>query len=96
MYFAWDEIKNQRNKQKHGISFELAKHVFNDAHLLSWIDNHSSDYEERWISLSCVDEMLVVVIHTYRSGNEDQEIIRIISAREATQKECEKYFSCQK
>ncbi len=28
MLFLWDEVKNQTNRQKHGLSFETAKHVF--------------------------------------------------------------------
>jgi hypothetical protein len=28
--FEWDEEKNKINKKKHGISFEVAKLVFND------------------------------------------------------------------
>ena len=30
MIFEWDESKNVINKQKHGISFETAAHVFED------------------------------------------------------------------
>lgn len=30
MLFTWDPAKNERNKIKHGISFELAKLVFDD------------------------------------------------------------------
>ena len=28
--FEWDENKNNNNKEKHGISFSLAKELFND------------------------------------------------------------------
>ena len=28
MEFEWDEAKNQANIRKHGVSFEIAKHIF--------------------------------------------------------------------
>lgn len=94
MRFAWDETKNKLNKQKHGLSFELAKHTFDDPHLLSWLDDNHEDYqEERWINLGCINNLLVIVIiHTLRKNEHAQEIIRIISARKATKKEREAYF----
>lgn len=88
MHFSWDEDKNKKNKQKHGISFEIAKQVFDDSALLSWLDNRFEDYEEeRWISLGCIDDLVViVVVHTFRSHSNEQETIRIMSARKATKK----------
>jgi uncharacterized DUF497 family protein len=96
MQFSWDENKNKKNKQKHKISFEIAKQVFNDPHLLSWLDS-KFDHEERWISLGYIDGLVVIiVIHTFRSHKNEQETIRIISARKATKKECEEYFKYRK
>lgn len=96
MQFSWDENKNKKNKQKHKISFELAKQVFDDSHLLSWLDS-KSDHEERWIGLGCIDGLVViVVVHTFRRHNNEQETIRIISARKATKKEYETYFKYKK
>jgi hypothetical protein len=92
MQFNWDENKNKKNKQKHKISFELAKKVFDDRHLLSWLDNKGEN-EERWINLGCIDGLIVItVVHTVRRYRNEQEIIRIISARKATKKERETYF----
>lgn len=94
MHFAWNESKNKLNKQKHGISFELAKKVFEDPHLLSWVDERFSGYtEERWLSLGCIDNLVVIiVVHTFRSNENAQEIIHIISARKATSQESKTYF----
>jgi uncharacterized DUF497 family protein len=42
--FDWDEIKAAANVRKHGISFDLARTVFNDAGLLSIPElEHSAD-----------------------------------------------------
>jgi uncharacterized DUF497 family protein len=96
MKFNWDENKNKKNKQKHKISFELAKQVFDDRHLLSWLDGEYEN-EERWINLGCIDGLVVIiVVHTFRRYRNEQEIIRIISARKSTKKEYEIYFKCRK
>lgn len=93
MHFVWDKVKSKLNKSKHGISFELAKRVFEDPRLLSWMDNRFDDYqEERWITLGCIDGLtIIIVIHTFRSNDNGEEIVRIISARKATKREREIY-----
>lgn len=98
MRFAWNEKKNKINKAKHGLDFELAKRVFEDPCLLSWLDSRFHNYdEERYIGIGCIDNLLVVVvIHTFRSSGDEQEITHIISARKANKKECATYFRYQK
>ena len=81
MIFEWDEDKNAINKQKHKISFETALHVFDD---LDYIE-HSSD-EDRYIAIGRVGDILFVVF------TERGEIIRIISARLATEAERRLYY----
>ena len=45
------------------------------------------DGEERWLAVGKVLELhVLVVVHTYRN-REDQEVVRIISARRATSHE---------
>jgi uncharacterized DUF497 family protein len=96
MEFSWDKNKNNKNKQKHKISFELAKQIFDDAQLLSWLDS-KSEQEERWINLGCINNLVVIiVVHTFRRHSNEQETIRIISARKATRKEHETYFKNRK
>jgi uncharacterized DUF497 family protein len=54
MRFTWDNNKNNLNKQKHKLSFEIAPKVFDDPVALSWEDKHFEDYdEERWITRFC-------------------------------------------
>ena len=92
MKFEWDSSKNEINKSKHNISFERAETVFDDKNAVYLYDSiHSAD-EERFIVIGR-DEFLmeITVCHCYRG--EDEEIIRIISARKATQKEIEIYIS---
>jgi uncharacterized protein len=95
MHLTWNEAKNKLNKEKHAISFELAKKAFEDPYLLSWVDERFSGYgEERWLSLGCIDHLVVItIVHTFRSNENAQEIIHIISARKATNQERKTYFN---
>ena len=38
MKFEWDEEKNKTNQTKHGISFEIAREIFDDPLALSFLD----------------------------------------------------------
>jgi hypothetical protein len=81
IHFAWDEAKNRQNIRRHRVSFEEARSVFFDenARLINDPD-HSMD-EDRFIMLGISQRMrLLLVCHCYR---EDDEQIRIISARKA-------------
>lgn len=83
--FEWDEKKNAANKKKHGISFEEAESVFYDPDALVIDDPDHSDDEERFIILGfSASAKMLVVSHCYRDND---QIIRIISARKATRSE---------
>ena len=65
--FAWDEKKNEINRQKHGISFEEAQTVFYDESALLIDDPDHSEKEERFILLGSSQRAnLLVVCHCYR------------------------------
>jgi len=90
MQYEWDENKNQINRQKHGVSFELARKVFDDPLHLTKFDR-IADGEERWHALgSALGIVVLLVVHTYRLQDGD-EVIRIISARKATSHERRQY-----
>jgi len=93
MRFTWDERKNAGNFAKHGVSFERAALIFDDPRALSLPDDY--ELEERWLTIGLVNGVVVlVVVHTlWMPGNEDDEEIRIISARKATRREREIYES---
>ena len=91
MRFEWDEKKNERNARKHGVSFEEARTVFDDPLHLSLLDHRFSYFEERWITIGMTDEKgIVVAAHLY-FDEEDEEDVRIISARRATRQEVAQY-----
>lgn len=89
MIFEWDENKNKINKRKHGISFEEAKTVFNDFHAILFSDPDHSDHEERFLMLGMSNlRGICIVSHCYRQND---DVIRIISARKADREETEIY-----
>jgi len=91
MKFEWDPNKEAINIKKHGVNFEQAAYVFADQFSLSIFDDEHSEDEDRWIILGrSNNEMLLVVVHTFRSKN-NEEVVRIISARKATKNESKIY-----
>ena len=84
MRWIWNAEKNAANKQKHGISFEIAELVFND-HLAASRRDHYP-YEERWQTIGLIGTVVVLVVHTMPEIDEvtGKETGRIISARKAT------------
>ncbi len=81
MRFAWDENKNRANKEKHRITFETAKLVFEDPTSIS-IQDRDTGGEQRWVTIGWVRDSILLVAHT-RMFNEEEEVIRLISARKA-------------
>ena len=89
MEFTWDSKKAVINKNKHDVTFEEAQTVFGDYDALRIFDPDHSDDEDRFILLGMSSVCrLLVVCHCYR---ENDEQIRIISARKATKKEITDY-----
>ena len=87
--FDWDENKNQANIKKHNVSFEEAATVFYDDNALLISDPDHSDKEDRFILLGISQKTrMLVVCHCYR---ENDQIIRIFSARKATKQEEQEY-----
>ena len=88
MRFEWDSSKDQINQAKHkGLDFATAACVFDDPSVLLRHDR-IVEGEQRWHAIGVVFEALLLVVHTYREDdNNGEEIIRIISAREANQRE---------
>ena len=73
----------------HKISFEEAETAFADEHGLLMTDPDHSEEEDRFILLGLSASLrLLVVCHTYR---EEDEVIRLISARKADRSERAQY-----
>jgi uncharacterized DUF497 family protein len=91
-HFEWNPTKAVRNRQKHGVGFELAATVFWDPLALSRYDEDHSETEERWVTLGQAENgSLLVVVHTFQEMDEGNATVRIISARSATKREQQDY-----
>ena len=92
--FAWDPNKAASNLRKHGVSFDVAIHVFADEHRETEEDKDHVG-ERRWRTIGAVGGVrLVVVVHLTHEFLEDGsliELIRVISAREPTRHERRRY-----
>lgn len=90
--FDWDPVKARQNLQTHRVSFERAARIFLDPFAISIFDEKHSESEDRWITIgSEANEVLLVVIHTFRNVDTENSLIRVISARKATKKEVQQY-----
>lgn len=90
MAFEWDDRKAASNLAKHGVSFELAREVWNDPlHVI--LPDRVENGEQRWHALGLAGSVVVLVaVHSYPDpGDEDR--VRIISARKATKQERHRY-----
>lgn len=91
MKFEYDDVKNRANIKKHGVSFKTASEIFNDPFILSKLDERYDYGEERWLSLGKTTQgVILAVAHLYFDEN-NEPVIRIISARKATKKEVQVY-----
>jgi uncharacterized DUF497 family protein len=87
--FEWDKRKNHTNQKKHGVSFQEAESVFYDQKAIQFWDYDHSEIEDRFLLLGRSSKMRVLlIVHCYQ---EEDSVIRIISARKATQKESQQY-----
>ena len=90
MRFDWDETKDAQNLLKHGVGFEAASLVFDDPLQLSAQDPEV-DGEERWQTIGMAGGVLLLLVaHTFEDENEE-EVVRIISARKANAQERRRY-----
>ena len=90
MRFEWDEIKNRKNRQAHGVSFEEAQTVFLDEGARRFFDPDHSQDEDRFLMLGISFRLRVLVVcHCHRASD---TVIRIISARKADKQEESDYW----
>ena len=89
MKFSWNEQKAKNNIIKHKVSFEEAKTAFDDDFGRVIYDPDHSNDEDRFILLGMSCSMKVLIVcHCYRQNDEE---IRLISARKATKNETKQY-----
>ncbi len=88
--FKWSRDKAVKNFRKHGVSFEEAATIFRDARRLQMYDLEHSVDEDREIVIGFSYRMRLLMVVIYE---QDDDVIRIISARRATRGEGLRYFA---
>lgn len=86
MRFEWDEAKRLANIKKHGIDFADIPPMF-DGDVFTIEDDRFDYGETRYTTFGLLQWRVIVVAHT-----ENDDVIRIISARKATRNEEARYF----
>jgi uncharacterized DUF497 family protein len=95
MRFTWDENKNRQSLRKHDVRFETAVLVFEDPYAITRRDITFED-EERWITVGAIGPgSILLVVHTFYE-EDDEEVIRVISARAAGSHERRGYEEAHK
>jgi uncharacterized DUF497 family protein len=85
-----DETKNRANIVKHGISFETAKLVFDDPHVVSFPERNVEG-EERWQSLGSAGGIVMLTVAQTVQDSNGSEVFPIIYARKASPSERRRY-----
>ena len=86
MLIIWDDRKNEDNFKKHGVWFEEAQTVILNPLTLMAVNEHPDGDRMEYLGNSLDSQLLYVA-----TVEQSDEIIRIISARRATQNERVKY-----
>ena len=89
--WEWADDKNEENRRKHRISFEVAQLVFNNPLADSRPDPYPT--EQRWRTIGQIQNVVIIVIHTEPEPNyiRGEAVGRIISARRAERPERNAY-----
>lgn len=90
MLFEWDEEKNRKNIQKHGIDFADAIAIFDDDDRIEAIDGRNDYGEERIQVIGEAKPGILMAVYTWRQDGTSR---RMISARTASRKERAVYHS---
>ena len=94
MFFTWDDEKERINIRKHGIDFKAAVNVFLDEYAIfeyNSVDERTG--EERWDAIGFFEAGIMFVVYVERITIDGNDVIRIISARQAEKREKKRYVS---
>lgn len=83
---GWDDAKAASNDVLHGVTFDIARAVFQDPFALDWLDDRRDYGEGRFATIGLAEGRLLFVAYTMRGDR-----IRIISARGAEPQERRAY-----
>jgi uncharacterized DUF497 family protein len=88
--FEWDSAKAESNFEKHGVSFEAARCVFDDVFAFERCDVDSEPGAIRYVITGMVNDVILTVVYAERGDR-----TRTISATKATKHEQTGYYRSQ-
>lgn len=91
MDFEWDENKRIKTLTERGIDFIDATKIWKDPIRQERVDARKNTGEIRMQTIGKVDFGLLFVVYTERVYENDEEVIRIISARMANERDRDEY-----
>lgn len=91
MLFEWNEDKRQKTLRERGIDFADVVAIWEDPHRQERVDARQDYGEERMQTIGTANGRVYFTVYTERVYENDQEVIRIISARRANEAERELY-----
>ena len=87
MYVTWDPAKARSNLAKHGVDFADAAVALEDENALTILDEDHVEVRFKTLARSPESQVLMIV-----HAEQDEDTIRIISARRADRPEELQYF----
>lgn len=87
MKVVWDPVKASANLKKHGVDFADAAVALEDENALTISNTDHGEYRFKTLAMSPTVEVLLIV-----HAEQDEDTIRIISARKADKSEERQYF----
>lgn len=85
LMFEYDEEKNRRNVEKHGISFKTAARVFFDYDRIEMFDSEHSMEEDRYNTIGDTSAGGFTVIGNLKDGSQPYDILFVVyTERETT------------
>jgi uncharacterized DUF497 family protein len=91
--YEWDPKKAAENLKKHGISFGEAVSVFTDPFALTFDDPDHSTEEKRFVTIGMSNNDRILFLS---HADQDDDRVRVISARGATKTESHAYQASRK
>jgi uncharacterized DUF497 family protein len=71
--FEWDDRKARRNERLHGVTFELARLVFDDPNAIDRLDLEEAD-EDRQLITGIVGDVLLTVCFVERGSSQTHRL----------------------
>ena len=87
MFVTWDPAKARANLWKHGVDFADAAVALEDVNALTIPDTEHAEFRFKTLAMS-PNASILLIVH----AEQDEDAIRIISARKADRSEQRAYF----